>query len=151
MVGLMARYRTIIAFLIAPLAIPVLLSLFLQADFSFIGFLEGIVFYSLFALPQAYLSELVLGIPAWLVFRRYGIRAWSAFAVGGALLGMTYDVAYYAARYVAAKAMAYDFIRHSLTRDLNPLTLWLAAPAGLISAILFRAIVFPRQSRENPK
>ena len=147
----MARYRTIIAFLIAPLPIPVLLSLFLQADFSFIGFLEGVVFYSLFALPQAYLSELVLGIPAWLVFRRYGIRAWSAFAAGGAVLGMSYYVAHYVARYVAAGAMAYDFVRHPLTRDLNPLTLWLAMPAGLVSGILFRAIVFPRQSGENPK
>src|SRR5260370_35344669 len=94
MVGLMARYRTIIAFLTAPLAIPFLLSLFLQADFSFIGFLEGIVFYSLFALPQAYLSELVLGIPAWLVFRRYGIRAWSAFAAGGAFFGSAILPAY---------------------------------------------------------
>jgi hypothetical protein len=49
----MTRYRTIIAFLIAPLPIPILLSAGLQAlDFadkspppSLIGFLEGIFFF----------------------------------------------------------------------------------------------------------
>jgi len=40
---------------------------------------------------------------------------------------------------VAAKTMAYDFVRHPFTRDINPLSLWLALPAGLASAILFRA------------
>jgi hypothetical protein len=56
----MARYRTIVAFLIAPLPIPILLSAFLIAlDYadksinpSFIDFLEGIAFFSIFALPQ---------------------------------------------------------------------------------------------------
>jgi hypothetical protein len=64
---------------------------------------------------------------------------------------MTYSVAFSVAKYVAAKTMAYDFVRHPLTRDINPLFIWLAVPAGLISAILFRAIVFPRQRKEKPK
>jgi hypothetical protein len=58
---------------------------------------------------------------------------------------MTYSAAYSVAKYVAAKTMAYDFVRHSFTRDINPGPLWLAVPAGLASAILFRAIVFPRR------
>ncbi len=90
----MSRYRTIIAFLIAPLPIPILLSAGLQAlDFadkspppSLIGFLEGTLLFSIFALPQAYISELALGVPAWLVIRHYGVRAWSVFAIGGAVL-----------------------------------------------------------------
>src|SRR5216684_4105685 len=104
----MTRFRTIMAFLIAPLIIP-------------------------------------LGLPAWLFFRRHGIRAWSAYAIGGAALGMTYSAAYSVAKYVAAKTMAYDFVRHSFRRDINPGPFWLAVPAGLGSAILFRAIVFPRR------
>ena len=155
---LMGRYRTIIAFLIAPLPIPILLSAALQAlDFadkspppSFIGFLEMILFFSIFALPQAYISELALGVPAWLFIRHYGIRAWSVFAVGGAALGMAYYVAYDLARDVAAKAFAFEFVRYEHTRDLNPLHPLLAMPAGLVAAITFRAIVFPRKRIGNP-
>ena len=154
----MTRYRTIIAFLIAPLPIPILLSAGLQAlDFadkspppSLIGFLEGTLFFSIFALPQAYISELALGVPAWLVIRHYGVRAWSVFAIGGAVLGMAYYVAYDVARYVAAEAFAYEFVRYEHTRDLNPLHPLLAMPGGLVAAITFRAIVFPRKRIGNP-
>jgi hypothetical protein len=154
----MGRYRTIIAFLIAPLPIPILLSAALQAlDFadkspppSFIGFLEMILFFSIFALPQAYISELALGVPAWLFIRHYGIRAWSVFAVGGAALGMAYYVAYDLARDVAAKAFAYEFVQYEHTRDLNPLHPLLAMPAGLVAAIMFRAVVFPWKRIDNP-
>jgi hypothetical protein len=154
----MGRYRTIIAFLIAPLPIPILLSAALQAlNFadkspppSFIGFLEMILFFSIFALPPAYISELALGVPAWLFIRHYGIRAWSVFAVGGAALGMAYYVAYDLARDVAAKAFAYEFVRYEHTRDLNPLHPLLAMPAGLVAAIMFRAVVFPWKRSGNP-
>jgi hypothetical protein len=148
----MSRYRTIIAFMIAPLPIPVLLSLLLQVDRffqregpTFVDLWWGIVFLSIFALPQAYISELALGVPAWLVIRHYEIRKWSLFAAGGAALGMAYYVAYDVARYVAAEAFAYEFVRHEHTRDLNPLHPLFAVPAGFVAAITFRAIVFPRK------
>jgi hypothetical protein len=152
----MAHLRTIVAFLIAPLIIPVGLSVATvvspaDSPLSLTDFLDLLMLFSLYVLPPAYLFELVLGLPAWLFFRRHGIRAWSAFAMGGAALGMTYWVAYSVAKYVAAKTMAYDFVRHPLTRDINPLSLWFALPAGLASAILFRAIVFPTQSQEKSK
>ncbi len=152
----MARFRMTMAFLIAPLIIPVGLSVVAvvspgDSPVSFTDFLLLIVLFSLYALPVAYVLELVLGLPAWLFFRRHRIRAWSAFAMGGAALGMTYSVAYSAAKYVAAKTMAYDFVRHPCTRNINPESLWLAILSGLASAILFRAIVFPRQSEEEPK
>jgi hypothetical protein len=73
------------------------------------------------------------------------------FAIGGAALGMTYSAAYSVAKYVAAKTVAYDFVRHSFTRDINSGSLWLAVPAGLASAILFRAIVFPRRFEKRAK
>ena len=152
----LTHFRTLMAFLIAPLIIPVGLSLAAvvspgDSPVSFTGFLGLLALFSLYALPTAYFIELLLGFPAWLVFRRHGIRSWSAFAMGGAALGMTYSVAYSVAKYVAAKTMAYDFVRHPFTRDINPLSLWLALPAGLASAILFRAIVFPRQFQEKSK
>jgi len=114
------------------------------------SFLESILFFSIFALPQAYISELALGVPAWLVIRHYGIRAWSVFAIGGAVLGMAYYVAYDVARYVGAEAFAYEFVRYEHTRDLNPLHPLLAMPAGLVAAITFRAIVFPRKRIGKP-
>ena len=148
----MAYFRSIVAFVIAPLIIPVGLSVAAvvfpgDSPVSLTGFLGLLALFSLYALPPAYLFELVLGLPAWLFLRRHGIRAWSAFAAGGAALGMAYFLAYSVAKYVAAKTMAYDFVRHPFTRDINPLSLWFALSAGLASAILFRAFVFPRQSQ----
>ena len=147
----MSHFRTMAAFLIAPLIVPVGLSV--AAVVSPGGLprsltdLPGLLLlFAIYALPIAYVIELVLGLPAWLFFRRRGISAWYAFAAGGAALGTTYRVAYSAAKYVAAKTIAYDFLSHPLTRDMNPLSLWVALPAGLASAVLVRAIVFPRQS-----
>jgi hypothetical protein len=153
----MSRYRTIIAFLVAPLSIPILLSAGLTAlDYadknpsaSFVGFLEGIVFFSIFALPQAYISELLFGLPAWFFFRSNDMRAWPAFVVGGAMLGAGYDFAYNVARSIAEQGFAYDFVNHAWTRNLNPLGMEFAIPAGLVAAISFRAIVFPRQSPDK--
>jgi len=113
--------------------------------------LEGILFFSIFALPQAYISELALGVPACLVIRHYGIRAWSVFAIGGAVLGMAYYVAYDVARYVAAEAFAYEFrqIRaHTRFEPAAPL----ARHAGRlgcghnVSALSY----FPRKRIGNP-
>jgi hypothetical protein len=142
------------AFLIAPLIIPVGLSLAAvispgDSPVSFGDFLGLLALFSLYALPTAYFIELLLGVPAWLFFRRHGIRAWSAFATGGAILGLLYSAIYSVAKYVAVKTMGYDFVRHPLTRDIDPLSLWLALPTGLASAILFRAIVFPRKFQDR--
>jgi hypothetical protein len=152
----MTHFRTLVAFLTAPLIIPVGLSLAAvvsprDSPVSFTGFLGLLALFSLYALPTAYFIESLLGFPAWLLFRCHGIRSWSAFAMGGAALGTTYSVAYSVARYAAAKTMAYDFVRHSFTRDINPGPLWLAVPAGLASAILFRAIVFSRRFEASAK
>ncbi|MGH9782278.1 MAG: hypothetical protein ACRD33_10720 [Candidatus Acidiferrales bacterium] len=135
--------------MIAPLAIPFLLAFILTADLSFTRYWRGVLVSGLVSLPQAYLCELVLGIPAWLVFRRHGIRDWSAFAAGGVILGAAYCMVYYVSA-VIAKAIHYDFVEHPFTRDLNPLSFLLAVPAGMVSAILFRAVVFPRQPKDNP-
>ena len=150
----MPHFRAIAAFLIAPLIVPIGLSVAVvvgpgDLPRSWTDLPRLVLLFSVYALPTAYVIELVLGLPAWLFFQGHAIRAWSAFALGGAALGMAYGVGYSVAKYVAARAMAYDFLSHPLTRGINPLSLGVAVPAGLASAILFRAIVFPRQS--DPK
>ena len=144
------------AFLIAPLVIPVGLSVAAVifpggSPVSLDQFLGLLVLFSLYALPPAYFVELALGLPAWLFFRRRGIRGWFAFATGGAALGTIYWLVYSLAQNLAAKTMAYDFVRHRLTRDINPLSLWFAVLAGLVSAISFRAIVFPKRNAGTAK
>jgi len=140
--------------MIAPLIVPVGLAIAIvvapgDLPRSWTDLPRLVLLFSIYALPTAYVIELALGLPAWLFFRRQGIRSWYAFAVGGATLGLTYFVGYSVAKYLAARALSYDLLSHPLTRGINPLSLWVAVPAGLASAILFRAIVFPWQSDEK--
>src|SRR5258706_73345 len=141
----MPRFRTIMAFLIAPLIIPVGLSVAAlvspgDSPVSLTDFLGLIVLFSLYALPVAYVLELLLGLPAWLFFRRHGIRAWSAYAIGGGALGVTYSAAYSVAKYVAAQTMTYEFLRPSFSRNINPGPPWLPVPAGLAPPPFFSAV-----------
>jgi hypothetical protein len=150
----MRHARTIAAFLVAPLIVPVGLAIAIvvgpgDLPRSWTDLPRLVLLFSTYALPTAYVIELLLGLPAWLFFRGHAIRAWSAFALGGAGLGSAYSVGYSVAKYLSARVMAYDFLSHPLTRSINPLSLWVAVPAGLASAILFRAIVFPRESGEK--
>jgi hypothetical protein len=149
----MARFRTILAFLVAPLAIPVGLAL-VSAVFpgsspvSLTDFFGLLALYSYFAL---HLFELAVGLPLWLFLRRRGIRDWSVFAGGGIALGAAY---WLVSTIVAAGASTrgYDIYSHSFTRYwFNPMALRMDVPAGFVSAIVFRAIVLPKESRENPK
>ena len=152
----MPRLRTILAFLLAPLAIPIGLAVLCAAfpgsdPVSFRAFLLLIALFSYFALPPAYLFELVVGLPVWLFLRRRGIRRWYVFAAGGVMLGTLYWVIF-ATIAVAAKLRGYDIYAHSFTRDwFNPMAPLFDIPAGLVSAMTFRAIVFPRRSQRNPK
>lgn len=151
----MPHLRTIIAFLLAPLAIPIglaiLCAVFPGSDpVSFTDFLGLLLLYSFFALP-AYLFEFVVGFSIWLFLRRRGIRAWSVFAGGGVILGTAYWIVFSAIA-VAARAKGYDIYAHSFTRYwLNPMAFWFDMPAGFVSTVTFRAIVLPWHSQHNPK
>lgn len=151
----MPRLRTILAFLLAPLAIPIGQAI-LDAVFpgpdpvSFTRFFGLILLYSIFALPPAYLFELVVGLPVWLFLRRRGIRQWYVFAAGGAMLGTLYWIVFTVLA-VAANARGYNIYSHSFTRYwFNPMAFWFDMPAGLAAALLFRAIVFPWRSQKTP-
>jgi hypothetical protein len=143
----MARRRTIIAFLIAPLAIPLaFLCLALPTEGLGWEILGLTVIYAISALPFAYLSELLLGVPAWLFIRRYAIRAGYAFAGGGALLAFVCFVV------VVEALRGGNFHRnpHPIEFDpIDPGLLWIDVLAGAACGILFRNIVFPRQSGKN--
>src|SRR5258707_6673013 len=111
----MPRFRTIMAFLIAPLIIPVGLSVAAlvspgDSPISLTDFLGLIMLFSLYPLPVAYVLELLLGLPAWLFFRRHGIRAWSAYAIGGSSIGVTFSSASFLAQYLVAPKMAHHFV-----------------------------------------
>lgn len=151
----MPQLRTILAFLLAPLAIPIGMAI-LDAAFpgsdpvSFTRFLGLILLYSIFAVPPAYLFELVVGLPVWLFLSRRGVRQWYVFAAGGAMLGTLYW-AVFTVLAVAAKTRGYDIHAHSFTRYwFNPMAFWFDMPAGLAAALLFRTIIFPWRSQKNP-
>lgn len=142
----MPRGRTISAFLITPFAIPlVFFGLTLSPQGLGWENLGYTAIYAISALPIAYLSELLLAFPAWLLFRRYGIHAWSAFAAGGAVLAVACYV-------VAVETLQNGNFRVHLP-EFNPLDsglLWIDVLAGTACGLLFRAIVFPRLSAKNP-
>jgi hypothetical protein len=87
-------------------------------------------------LPIAYITELVLGFPAWMVFRHFGVRSLAAYAGGGALIGWLLDLTVIA---LAGGRVATLF---------NPIATewWIVvfpfAASASACAILFRVIVF---------
>jgi len=84
--------RTVSAFLIAPLAIPLVLcighvSMNHPAHYSIAGWIETLRIYAVFGLPVAYGVSLTFGIPLWSAYVLFNISSPLAFAVGGAVLG----------------------------------------------------------------
>jgi hypothetical protein len=113
-------------------------------NFSIVSGLVGILVISIYALPLAYLGELLLGMPSWLLFKHYGVRSYLAFAAGGAFLGLLF--------YLGLEASAGNFRSYSLAHELNPITspyFDVDVTSGMAAAIVFRAVVFPRQRQED--
>jgi hypothetical protein len=109
--------------------------------------LVGLLMYSVYALPIAYAAELLLGIPAWMVFRRYGVRSLPAFAAAGALMGWLVNL--------AMQAPTGNLATKPLMVLFNPLDspyLLICVVAGLSSAVLFRTIALSYDpAKENRK
>jgi len=144
-------FRTVSAFLIAPLVVPLVYCLPLPGTettgpFSVRDRLAGILIFALFALPLAYLGELLLGVPAWIIFKYYSISSYPAFAAGGAFLGLLF--------YVGMEAWVGNFTTYPLTREFNPFVspyLNVDIVGASASATLFRAIAFSGRPREPSK
>jgi len=147
----MSTQRIVTAFVVAPLAAPfvtVSLSFFLGSyhpgsSFSLMGLLMGLSIYSLYVLPLAYLAELLLGFPVWLVYRHYRVRSWPAFTAGGAFIGLLF--------YVGMGHFTGAFGEHASSKELlSSPYLGIDVLAACVSAILFRAVVFSGEPRESP-
>ena len=91
----------------------------------------------LFSLPSAYLAELSLGVPIWLVFRHYGIRSVYLYGLCGALIGLvavhTLSICFYQSWI--------DGVEYLLTPDrwMNLPTLS-AIVGGSLAALFFRTV-----------
>ena len=151
--ALMSRRRTVVAFLVAPLIVPFVFYLPFPgqragaSNPSALSLLFGPLIYSLYALPIAYVAEFLLGVPAWMVFRRYGVRSLPAFAAAGALLGWLVNL--------VLQAPTGNLTTKPLMVLFNPLDnpyISICVVAASSSAVLFRTIVFSGDpARENQK
>jgi hypothetical protein len=156
--GPMGRQRTIIGFLVAPLIVPFVFYLpfpgtsDVSSKVSVLSLLITPLIYSVFAIPIAYVVEFFLGLPAWTIYRRYGVRSVSAFAGGGALIGLAF--------YAAVETVTYVFspdarqLRREFNISANPLSnpfFYVDVVSASASAVLFRTIVFWGNGGESSK
>ena len=138
------------AFLGAPLIVPFVFYIPFPgesvgtAHFSWLALLSPLIF-APYALAISYIAEFLLGVPAWMVFRRYGVRSPPAFAAGGALMGWLVNLG----MEVLAGSLATKPLR-ALFDVFNDPYISICIVAGAASAILFRLIVFSgSQGMEN--
>jgi hypothetical protein len=110
----MINRRTITAFLVAPLITPLVLTVFDYTE----GYAPSFVAYALFA----YLAVIILGLPAFLVYRALRWTNPFLFVFGGALIGYVVSLFIFE---------GYRVKEH----------LWCALAAAL-SALVFRIIVY---------
>jgi hypothetical protein len=132
-----------VAFLVAPLIVPFAFYLPYPGrnesmkDASTVTYLIGPLIYSAYALPIAYVAEFLLGVPAWMIFRRYGIRSLPAFALAAALSGSLVNL--------AMQVPTGNLATEPFTAVFNPLQnpyISLCVVAASSSAVLFRTIAF---------
>ena len=131
----MNERRVIAAFLVAPLIVPIVFSVSELLPFRVGDYLRTLIAMAIYVLPAAYLFEILLGIPAWIIFRVCRLRSVVAFAIGGAVIGLLVDV-----------------IMKMLSKTLGKWNLddMLYVCAALGSALLFRVVVFPATTAQNP-
>ena len=141
--------RTVAAFLIAPLSVPllsfgiaILQDAYSSGSSSMQGLLDGLTVWTTWSLPLAYFTELVLGVPVWLAFKYFRIRSFAAFAAGGAFLGLIFCAFW--------QGLPANFTLQSLAREFEPFDLGIFVIPASASAILFRAIAFSRLPQASP-
>jgi hypothetical protein len=130
----MSGTRTIRAFLLAPLAIPVVFAfalllgrLFLERDNSVKNgtLLIGWFTISSYGMVIAYLCELTIGIVVWKIFKYFSNRTPIAFAVAGGVMGWLFTV-------LIVKGVA----------SVSNQYFWIDLVGGTCCAALFRLVVF---------
>jgi hypothetical protein len=130
----MSGARTVLAFLVAPVAIPFVFAftsllgpLFSEPDNTVKNgsFLTGLLIFSAYGIVIAYLCELTFGIAAWKIFKRFGIRSILAFAAAGAVMGWLVTM-------VITRRLA----------DVSNPYFWFDLAAGICCCSVFRLVVF---------
>ena len=97
-----------------------------------------------YALVISYIAEFLLGVPAWMVFRRCGVRSLPAFAAAGALMGWLVNW--------GIVAPTGNLATRQLFNILDDPYISICIVAGASSAVLFRTIVFwGSKGAENQK
>jgi len=129
------KRRVIAAFLVAPIVVPLVFSAPGLVPFHWRDFLTTLLVGAIFVLPVSYVFEILLGLPAWIIFRVYRLQSFLAFAVGGAVIGLLVDVI----MKIPSKSV----------RDWNAGDI-LYVCAALCSALLFRVIAFPPAAARKP-
>jgi len=135
------KRRVIAAFALAPLASPVVFFLLTVVIVDpqmvpTLGAWKWFLVSCIYALPIAYITELLFGVPAWMLCRRYGIRSLAAYALVGALIGWLLVLAFEALAGVSPATALNPFSMDWLRFEFP----YLASASA--SAILFRTIVF---------
>ena len=148
--------RILSAFLIAPLIVPivscgiaVLIDLLQDAyssgtvptQGSFQGLLDALMVWTIWGLPLAYFTELVLGVPVWLAFKYFRIRSFAAFAAGGAFLGLIFCAFW--------QGWPANFTLQSLAQEFDSFDLGIFVIPASASAVVFRAIVFSKLGKAS--
>jgi hypothetical protein len=126
--------RILAAFVVAPLVIPVLFIVLLAAGSGGQWPRQALLdFFFLFA-GVTYVVALIFGVPAFLLYLRHGIRSWTEFAGGGAVIGL-----------LAAVVLAIIVNPHAAGDALLGAALFMVS--GVLSAILFRGIAYGAAKR----
>jgi hypothetical protein len=143
----MNKRRVALAFVVSPIPVPLVffLVIFFVGGWHGVqlrGALRDVFPYVLLGLGIAYLVEVVLGLPVWLIFNHYHFRSVRAFAIGGALIGWLFN-AFMQSRIEVLFSASYAFGR-LFNPFANPFLLF-SVLAASASALLFRAIAFSGQ------
>ena len=117
------------------MVVPLVFSVPDLVPFHWRDFLTTLLVGAIFVLPVSYAFEILLGLPAWMIFRVYRLQSFLAFAVGGAVIGLLVDVI----MKIASKS-----VRDWSAGDV------LYVCSALCSALLFRLIAFPPAVARKP-
>ena len=136
-----SKARVILAFLAAPTIVPWVFCVFVDGGIRHDSGLETLwclLFSSVYGLPMAYLVELLLGLPVWLLFCHFGMRSFLAFLGAGIAIG-----------WIVVSFMAIGIMGPRNLSLLNPISKefpFFVVAGASASTILFRAVVFSRSS-----
>jgi hypothetical protein len=128
--------RVVLAFLISPATTPLILCIFTGGAFnkrSEWDFFLCLLLTLIYGLPFAYLGELLLGFPAWLLFKHFKIRSVLAFLAAGGIIG------WLSLFLLGIVNGTIQFFYHDLVESrlgICPIII------GAVSAVLFRQVLF---------